>query len=125
MPDGTWNCQWTHDLQFKVPPGRRDLPGMSGPKKIGDVVAGLLARKGYARVQSASAFETAWKEAAGKLAEHSRPGNVNRGVLEVMVRNSAALQELTFQKKKLLTRLQAQLPDEKITSLRFRVGSID
>ncbi len=98
---------------------------MSGPKKIGDIVAGLLARKGYARVQSASACEDAWKEAAGKLAAHSRPGLVKRGVLEVMVRNSAALQELTFQKKKLLKRLQEKLPDEKITDLRFRVGSVD
>ncbi len=98
---------------------------MSGPKKIGDVMAGLLARKGYARVQAATACETAWKEAAGKLAAHSRPGNVNRGVLEVVVRNSAALQELTFQKKKLLKRLQEKLPDEKIADIRFRVGTID
>ncbi len=103
----------------------RQSPEGRGPKKIGDIVAGLLARKGYARVQSANATEDAWKEAAGKLAAHSRPGNVNRGVLEVIVRNSSALQELTFQKKKLLTRLQEQLPDAKITDLRFRVGSLD
>jgi predicted nucleic acid-binding Zn ribbon protein len=103
----------------------RHTPGGRGPKKMGDVLAGLLARKGYARVQSASACETAWKEAAGKLAEHSRPGNIKRGVLAVIVRNSAALQELTFQKKKLLQRLQEQLPEEKLTDLRFRVGSLD
>jgi predicted nucleic acid-binding Zn ribbon protein len=103
----------------------RQPPGRRGPQKIGDIVSGLLARKGYARVQSASACEAAWKEAAGKLAEHSRPGNIKRGVLEVIVRNSAALQELTFQKKKLLKRLQEQLPEEKLTDLRFRVGSLD
>lgn len=96
-----------------------------GPKKIGDVLSGLLARKGYARVQAASACDEAWKEAAGKLAAHSRPGNVKAGVLEVIVRNSTALQELTFQKKKLLKRLQEKLPEEKIADLRFRVGSLD
>jgi predicted nucleic acid-binding Zn ribbon protein len=100
-------------------------PTGRGPQKIGDVVAGLLARRGYARVQSFSTCEAAWKEAAGKLAEHSRPGNNKRGVLEVIVRNSAALQELTFQKKKLLKLLQEKLPEEKLTDLRFRVGSIE
>jgi predicted nucleic acid-binding Zn ribbon protein len=92
---------------------------------MGDIVANLLARKGYARVQAATAYEDAWRQAAGKLAAHSRPGLVKRGVLEVMVRNSAALQELTFQKKKLLTALQQQLPEEKLTDVRFRIGSLD
>jgi predicted nucleic acid-binding Zn ribbon protein len=103
----------------------RQTPGGRGPKKIGDIVSNLLARKGYARVQAASACEEAWKEAAGNLAAHSRPGLVKRGVLEVIVRNSAALQELTFQKKKLLKQLQQQLPEEKLTDVRFRIGSLE
>jgi predicted nucleic acid-binding Zn ribbon protein len=104
---------------------RQPLTGGRGPKKIGDIVSNLLARKGYARVQAASACEEAWKEAAGKLAAHSRPGLVKRGVLEVIFRNSAALQELTFQKKKLLKQLQQQLPEEQLTDVRFRIGSLD
>lgn len=97
-----------------------------GPQKIADSLATLLARKGYAQVQTAATCERAWRDAAGpKLAPHSRPGLVKRGVLEITVRNSAALQELTFQKKHLLAKIIAALPDQKIKDLKFRVGPID
>lgn len=96
------------------------------PPKIADVLSNLLARKGYAQVQAASTCERAWHEAAGaKLAAHSRAGNIKRGVLEVTVRNSAAMQELTFQKKQLLAKMTVSLPDQKIKDLKFRVGPID
>ncbi|MCA9163541.1 MAG: DUF721 domain-containing protein [Pirellulaceae bacterium] len=95
------------------------------PKKAADVVSGLLARRGYARVQSAGASLQAWQAAAGALAKKSRPGNVKRGVLEVIVANSIVLQELTFQKKRIVQRLAELLPDEKIRDVRFRVGAID
>jgi predicted nucleic acid-binding Zn ribbon protein len=86
----------------------------------------LLARRGYARIQSALAFEQAWKQAAGAgLAADTRPGNVKRGVLEITVRNSSVLQELTFQKKQLLAKLQSQTTDPPIRDLRFRIGAID
>ena len=97
-----------------------------GPERIGDVLAGLMARRGYARLDTASAFAESWEEAAGaKLAGKSRPGNVRRGVLEVMVENSAVMQELTFQKMQVLGALGRLLPDQKIRDLRFRVGQID
>ena len=51
-------------------------------------------------------------------------GNVRRGVLEVIVGNSAALQELTFQKKHLLDKIAAALPDQKIRDVRFRIGVV-
>jgi predicted nucleic acid-binding Zn ribbon protein len=95
------------------------------PQRIADVISGLLARRGYARVQSAAASEAAWREAAGHLAAKTRPGNVKRGVLEVIVLNSTVLQELTFQKKRIVQRLAELLPDEKIRDVRFRVGMIE
>jgi len=71
------------------------------PKKIADALSNLMARKGYARVLAVSALDDAWQAAAGeRLAGHSRPGVVKRGVLEVVVRSSAVLQELTFAKTK-------------------------
>ena len=45
--------------------------------------------------------------------------------LEVLVANSALVQELTFQKTGLLTKLRQALPQEKIKDLRFKVGRID
>ncbi len=95
------------------------------PQHIGNVLAELMARRGFARVQSAAACSAAWSEAAGPLAaRYSRAGEVRRGRLEVVVANSTVLQELVFQKPQLLEALRRLLPDEEIGDLRFRVGPI-
>lgn len=97
-----------------------------GPQKASDIVAQLMAARGYARVQSVAVTRDAWNSAAGeKMSGHTSPGSLKRGVLEVLVRNSAVLQELTFQKKKILKKLVAALPDAKIEDLKFRVATID
>jgi predicted nucleic acid-binding Zn ribbon protein len=99
---------------------------LRGPQKMADVLSGLFARRGYAQVQAASTCERAWRESVGeKMAKHSRPGNVRRGVLEVTVRNSAVMQELTFQKQTLLAKITGLLPDQKIRDLKFRVGPVE
>jgi predicted nucleic acid-binding Zn ribbon protein len=96
-----------------------------GPQKIGNVLSELMSRRGYARIQSAEAYEAAWREAAGPLAaKYTRPGQLRRGTLEVVVANSTLMQELGFQKQGLLETLGRLLPDEGIKSLRFRVGNI-
>jgi predicted nucleic acid-binding Zn ribbon protein len=96
------------------------------PARIGDVMSRLLARKGYAQQQQGLEWEAAWSEAAGqRLAKNSRVGKTNRGVLEITARNSAVLQELTFQKRKLLKKLQAVAGANNLKDLRFRVGEID
>jgi predicted nucleic acid-binding Zn ribbon protein len=96
-----------------------------GPQAIGDVLSELMARRGYARVQTGAAYDAAWREAAGPLAaKYSRPGPLRRGTLEVLVANSTLMQELGFQKAALLEALGGLLPDEGITNLRFRVGNL-
>ncbi len=95
------------------------------PKPIGDVLAELMARRGYARVQSGGACADAWRQAAGEaLASGSRATQVRRGVLEVMVSHSTMVQEIGFQKGALLARLAELLPDEKIRDLKVRVGRV-
>ncbi len=97
-----------------------------GPQTIGNVLSELMARRGYARVQSAEAYAAAWREAAGPLvAKYTRPGQLRRGTLEVVVANSTLVQELGFQKTALLKALAKLLPDEGINNLRFRVGNIE
>ena len=97
-----------------------------GPQTIGNVLSELMARRGYARSQSAEAFDAAWREAAGPLAaKYTRPGQLRGGTLEVVVANSTLMQELGFQKKGLLEALAKLLPDEGIKNLRFRVGNIE
>ena len=97
-----------------------------GPQKAADIVAQLMARRGYGRLQASAITAEAWQAAAGeKFAGQTRPGELKRGKLEIHVRNSAVMQELTFAKKKILKSLLAAMPDAKIKDLKFRVGSVD
>ncbi|MHC4398814.1 MAG: DciA family protein [Planctomycetota bacterium] len=100
-----------------------------GPEPIGDVVAQLMARRGLAGIRRAAAWESAWRDAAGKVApqftSYTRALALRRGKLEVMVANSTIVQEFTFHKRDLIEALSALLPDERIDDLRFRVGSIE
>jgi predicted nucleic acid-binding Zn ribbon protein len=95
-------------------------------ERIGDVLSQLMTRRGYGRCESSSVETETWRQAVGPpLDKHSCPGNTRRGVLEITVRNSTVLQELVFRKAELIDKLIAQLPDAKISDLRFRVGVID
>jgi hypothetical protein len=97
-----------------------------GARRIGEILPELIARRGYARVQSSEAYEAAWREAAGPLAAgYTRLGAVRRGTLEVTVANSTLIQELTFQKAALLSSLARLLPEQGIKNLRFRLGIIE
>ena len=95
-------------------------------KKASTLINYLLARKGYAQTQSTDDLQSAWFAAAGdKWKSKTRVGNLSRGVLEIHVKNSAAIQQLTFLKKKLLRSLGERLPQNKIKDIKFRVGNID
>ena len=119
MPQPTDDDQLYADYrrkQIRLPP----------PKTMGNVMSQLLARRGYAQVQSAATCEAAWREAVGeKLARDTRPGSVKRGVLEVLVRNSSINQELAFVKAKIIKTLTALVPEQKIRNLKFRVGPLE
>jgi predicted nucleic acid-binding Zn ribbon protein len=105
---------------------RRKSIRVPPPKSVRDVLSQLLAKRGYAQIQTAVGCEAAWREAVGaKLAADTRPGNVKRGVLEVLVRNSSALQELGFLKAKIVKSLSKTIPEQKIRDLRFRVGAME
>jgi predicted nucleic acid-binding Zn ribbon protein len=97
-----------------------------GPEKLADVLAELIVQRGYARQLTASAYTEAWAAVNDPLlAKASRPGNLRRGILEVAVKNSTVMQELTFRKKQILKKLKQQLPDEVIKDIRFRIGNVD
>jgi len=98
---------------------------MPGPERIADILTQLMARRGFARVQGAEAYQSAWNEASGPLgAQYSRVGQLKRGALEVVVTNSALIQEFGFQKSEILNTLNRLLPDHNIKDLRFRLGAI-
>ena len=92
---------------------------------MGEVINQLMARRGYGQVKSTEEIRSVWNEIAGPMGPQSLPGSIRRGVLEVFVRNSAVLQELTFSKKQLLTQLQKTLPNQSIKDLKFRISAFD
>src|SRR3954454_12116942 len=82
-------------------------------KPMRDVLSQLLAKRGYAQVQTAAGCTAAWNRAVGdKLAADTRPGNVRRGVLEILVRHSSAVQELAFLKTKIVKTLTQLIPEQ-------------
>ena len=95
------------------------------PKRLDEVVARLMQRRGYAEVHLAGEIEEAWSGAAGReLDGVASPGRLSRGTLEVVAADSLTVQELTFQKEELLNKLQRALPEAGIRDLRFRVGAV-
>ena len=93
------------------------------PKRAKDLLAKLMTRKGLGQQQANEALQIVWKKAVGeRSAETSQPGYLKRGVLEVFVESSIQLQQLEFEKKKLISELQRLLPQNKINNIRFRIG---
>ena len=98
---------------------------MPQPRKIGDVLAQLIARRGYARERSTAALDAAWRQAVGeKFSPLSRAGAVRQGKLEVTVANNLVAQELGFQMEELIKDLARLAPELPISGIRFRVGNV-
>ncbi len=96
------------------------------PQPIAEPLSRLLSRQGYAQQVGMEQRDQAWRQAVGQtLAEHTRVGRLRRGVLEVIVRNSAVMQQLVFGKRQLLSRLAENAPGLTIRDCRFRVGAIE
>jgi hypothetical protein len=93
-----------------------------GPKKIGDLLPGLLADYGLPSVTAREELELAWTAAAGDLvASRTKVGALRRGVLEIFVSDPILLQELEgFEKQRLLADLKERLYHNRIDGLRFR-----
>lgn len=96
-----------------------------GPQRIADTLSTLMARRGYAQVETAGKRRDVWVAVVGKqLAAHSRVGNIRGGVMEVTVCNSTVLQELSFRKTELIKKMAAALNDQQVTDMRFRIGTL-
>ena len=95
------------------------------PKKASQSVSQLMARRGIGQEQFNDELRSKWNQAVGaKWNQLSMAGNINRGVLEIVVANSMVNQQLAFEKKKLVSTMQKLMPNLKLKDLRFRVGKI-
>ncbi len=95
-----------------------------GPEPIGEILSRLFAARGWGRKQERVRLERAWAEAAGpEYVPQTRVASIRQNVLEIEVRGSVVLQELSqFHKRRLLAKLRELLTGVKITDLRFRTG---
>jgi hypothetical protein len=90
---------------------------------MGDIVSQLLARRGYAQVQSSAGLDAVLQQVLEPaLAQQVRVGRLRAGILELYATDSVSLQELSFHHHQLLMAFQSQLPDSKIKRLRCAIG---
>lgn len=99
---------------------------MEKPKRnvqsIGSLVNQLISRRGYAQVAATNQFHDLISATVGKeLAEDITVGKLNRGTLKVFAKDSVTIQELTFQKRSIIKRIAKEMPDAKVTDIRFGV----
>lgn len=93
-------------------------------RRIGSLVSQLMSRRGYAQVAVNEALQQVLaREVGEQLSDAFLVGNLRQGVLQVYACDSVTLQELNFRKRGILKRIQSEMPDSKITDLRFRVQS--
>ncbi len=101
------------------------------PKGIANVMASILAKKGYAASKAASALTGQWEGVAERvlgeaaIAKQTQAKGLSRGKLEVTVANHVVMQEINFHRPQLLKAIQEATPDSRITAIRFKVGRID
>ncbi|MDG2223471.1 MAG: DUF721 domain-containing protein [Rubripirellula sp.] len=93
-------------------------------RRLGSLVNQLISRRGYAQV---SVNEQLQQTIATVLSEslHScfQVGNLRGGVLQIYAADSVTLQELNFQKRVILKRLQEEKAFQNIVDVRFRIQS--
>ena len=91
-------------------------------RPIGSLVNQLMSRRGYAQALANDHLHRVIASAVGHPLDTSfQVGKLSAGVLHIYATDSVTLQELNFQKRSILRLLQAEVPDSKITDLRFRV----
>lgn len=103
----------------------RRLDSDAGPEPLGEILARLIAARGWGRRQARLHLERAWVAAVGSEQEpHTRVLGLRRGVLEVEVNSPVLLQELaSYHKRTLLAKLRQCLPNHMLTDVRFKAGT--
>ena len=94
------------------------------PKTGSQIINQLFAKKGYNQTSSTASVDKRWQQVVGdSLGTRSKPGILRRGVLEIIVQNSSVMQELVFQKSKILKKFKADKETSEIVDLKFKIGA--
>ena len=83
-----------------------------------------MSRRGYAQVAvNERLFQLVSTALDESLSQSIQVGNLRGGVLHIFAADSVTLQELNFQKRQILKRIQNEKEFQNITDLRFRIQS--
>ncbi len=101
---------------------------MTGPgpfDSFGNILSGLSKRLGLESRLLELRLRHRWRDIVGEpMASHTWPAQIRFKKLYLLVRNPVWLQQLTFLKPALLTKLQAESGPGSVTDIAFRVGEI-
>jgi hypothetical protein len=91
-------------------------------RRIGSLVNQLMSRRGYAQVIASEELHQLIATTVGAPLDYGfEVGKLKAGVLQVYASDSVTLQELNFQKRTILRRIQQNMPGNQVTDLRFRI----
>ena len=91
-------------------------------RRLGSIVNQLMARRGYASAAATDEFLVSIVASVDQALRGSiQVGNLRQGVLQIYATDSVTLQELNFQKRVILKRIQTDMPHCQVKDLRFRI----
>ncbi len=94
---------------------------LSTPSSLKNALTRLIRRKGLVNRSAAEALNAEWIRIVGpEIGRRSTARRIRDGVVEVVVTNSAALEELRgFLHETVLEQMKASLPESEIRSIRY------
>lgn len=103
------------------------MPNMGSGRldSFGSILSGVSKRLGLEPRLIELRLQHRWHDLVGEpMASHTWPAQIRFKKLYLLVRNPVWLQQLTYLKPALLTKLQAESGPECVTDIAFRVGEI-
>ena len=95
------------------------------PQPIGDVLKNVVEELSRTKKKGIPEILSAWPSVVGKdFSRHTRPANLKKGALLVLVEDSAWFYQLNLQKEKLLKALQKKIGADKVQKIQFKVGKV-
>lgn len=95
----------------------------STPQPISDVLKDVVEKLSQAKRGDVAKIFAVWGTCAGKqLARHTRPTQLRKGTLKVLVDDSAWFYQANLQRERLLQSLQRKMGAEKVQKIQFSIG---
>ena len=94
---------------------------LSTPSSLKNALKRLIRGKGLVNRSATDALNAEWHRVVGpEIGRRSRVRRIRSGILEVVVTNSAALEELrSYLHESVLEQMQSSLPESQIQSIRY------